>query len=78
MSVAILKQGEHLIASIQSALLDHEVLELRDELADRVGRLRAVQLTASANESRSIRNFTDASLPEFGAKWARSVWCILP
>lgn len=41
MTVAILKQGEYLIASIQSALRDHEVLELRDQLADRVGALRA-------------------------------------
>jgi rsbT antagonist protein RsbS len=40
-TVAILKQGEYLIASIQSALRDHEVLELRDQLADRVGALRA-------------------------------------
>ncbi len=41
MSVPILKQGEILIASIQSALSDRELVELRDELADRVGRLRS-------------------------------------
>lgn len=41
MSVPILKQGDILIASIQSALSDRDLVELRDELADRVGRLRS-------------------------------------
>jgi rsbT antagonist protein RsbS len=41
MPVPILKQGSYLIASIQSALTDSEVLELRDDLADRVGRFRS-------------------------------------
>jgi rsbT antagonist protein RsbS len=41
MTVPILKQGSYLIASIQSALTDSEVLELRDELAERVGRYRS-------------------------------------
>ena len=41
MSVPILKQGDVLIASIQAALSDRDLVQLRDELADRVGRLRA-------------------------------------
>ena len=41
MSVAILREGDLLIASIQSDLSDSEVLELRHELSERVGRLRA-------------------------------------
>ena len=41
MLVPILKQGSYLIASIQSALSDSEVLVLRDDLADRIGRYRA-------------------------------------
>jgi rsbT antagonist protein RsbS len=41
MPVPILKQGSYLIASIQAALSDTEVLELRDELADRIGRFRS-------------------------------------
>jgi len=41
MSVPILKQGQVLIASIQAALSDHDLVQLRDELAGRVGRLRA-------------------------------------
>ena len=41
MSVAILRQGSYLIASIQSDLSDREVTELRHELADLVGRHRS-------------------------------------
>src|SRR3954469_13199113 len=41
MAVPILKQGNVLIASIQAALSDRDLVQLRDELADRVGRLRA-------------------------------------
>ena len=41
MPVAILRQGDHLIASIQSDLSDSEILSFRDELAERVGRERA-------------------------------------
>lgn len=41
MAVPILKQGDYLIASIQSALTDTEVLELRDDVAERVGKFRA-------------------------------------
>jgi rsbT antagonist protein RsbS len=38
--VPILKQGDVLIASIQAALSDADLAELRDDLAQRVGRLR--------------------------------------
>ncbi len=41
MSVAILHQGDYLIASIQSDLSDSEVVELRHELAELVGRHRS-------------------------------------
>jgi rsbT antagonist protein RsbS len=41
MSVAILRQGDYVIASIQSDLSDSEVLELRHELAEMVGRHRS-------------------------------------
>jgi rsbT antagonist protein RsbS len=61
-SVAILKQGDHLIASIQSALRDHEVLELRDELADRVGRLRARGIVVDVTALDVIDSFVARSL----------------
>jgi rsbT antagonist protein RsbS len=41
MSVAILRQGDYIIASIQSDLSDSEVLELRHELVEMVGRHRS-------------------------------------
>src|ERR1043166_9626332 len=41
MPVPVLKQGDVLIASIQAALSDADLLRLRDELAEKVGRLRA-------------------------------------
>ena len=41
MHVPVLKQGEYLIASIQSALSDPDLLQLRDDLAKRVGEYRS-------------------------------------
>ena len=41
MEVPILKQGLYLIASIQAALSDQDLVQLRDALAEKVGRLRA-------------------------------------
>jgi len=40
MPVAVLRQGEYLIASIQSDLSDTEVIELRHELTDLIGKFR--------------------------------------
>ena len=64
MAVPILKQGPYLIASIQSALTDSDVLVLRDDLMERVGRFRSrgiiVDVTAldimDSFASRSLRN----------------------
>jgi rsbT antagonist protein RsbS len=36
-----MKQGDVLIASLQEALTDHALLELRDRLSEQVGRFRA-------------------------------------
>src|SRR5213594_3122849 len=41
MEVPILKQGPYLIASIQSALSDADLLQLRDALVEQVGRYRS-------------------------------------
>jgi rsbT antagonist protein RsbS len=50
MSVAILRQGDYLIASVQSDLSDSEVVELRHELAELVGihRLRGIVIDVAA------------------------------
>jgi rsbT antagonist protein RsbS len=49
-TVAILPQGDYLIASVQSDLSDTEVLELRDDLAERVGlnRVRGIIVDVTA------------------------------
>ena len=41
MVVPILKQGQYLIASIQAALTDADLLKMRDALAEQVGRFRS-------------------------------------
>jgi rsbT antagonist protein RsbS len=41
MAVPILKQGKVLIACIQAALTDNDLRQLKDDLADQVGRFRA-------------------------------------
>jgi rsbT antagonist protein RsbS len=41
MRVPILKQGDYMIASIQSALTDEDLLQLRDDLAEHVGKYRS-------------------------------------
>jgi rsbT antagonist protein RsbS len=40
-AVPIMKQGDVLIASLQEALTDRALLELRDRLSEQVGRFRA-------------------------------------
>jgi len=42
MEVPILKQGPYLIASVQSALNDADLLQLRDALVEKVGRFRSL------------------------------------
>lgn len=41
MRVPILKQGDYLIASVQSSLSDDELLKLRDDLVEKVSQVRA-------------------------------------
>lgn len=66
MEVPILKQGPYLIASVQSALTDADLLQLRDALIDKVGRFRSlgviVDVTAldvmDSFASRMLRDIT--------------------
>jgi rsbT antagonist protein RsbS len=62
MSVAILRQGDVLIASVQSDLSDSQVLALRDELADRVGRFRARGIVVDVTALDVIDSFAARSL----------------
>ena len=66
MEVPILKQGPYLIASIQSALSDNDLVQLRDSLVEQVGRQRSrgviVDVTAldvmDSFATRTIRDIT--------------------
>jgi rsbT antagonist protein RsbS len=62
MSVAILRQGDYLIASIQSDLSDSEVMELRGELAELVGRYRARGIVVDVAALDVIDSFVARSL----------------
>jgi rsbT antagonist protein RsbS len=42
MTVPILKQGDVLIASIQSHLSDRDLVQLRDDVAEKVGRFKSL------------------------------------
>ena len=64
MSVPILKQGEYLIASIQSALTDTEVLCLRDDLASDVGKYRSRGIVIDVTALDVIDSFVARSLRE--------------
>jgi rsbT antagonist protein RsbS len=60
--VSILRQGDYLIASIQFDLTDGQVLELRDDLSDRIGRSRARGLIIDVAALDVIDSFVARSL----------------
>jgi rsbT antagonist protein RsbS len=62
MSVAILRQGDYLIASIQSDLSDSEVIALRQELAELVGRHRSRGIVIDVSALDVIDSFVARSL----------------
>jgi rsbT antagonist protein RsbS len=61
-SVAILRKGEYLIASIQSDLSDTEVLALRDDLIERIGRFRALGIVVDVAAMDVIDSFVARAL----------------
>jgi rsbT antagonist protein RsbS len=62
MTVAILRQRDYLIASIQSDLSDGEILAFRDDLADRVARHRARGVIVDVTALDVIDSFVARSL----------------
>jgi rsbT antagonist protein RsbS len=62
MSVAILRNGEYIIASIQSDLSDPEVLALRDDLIERVGQFRAQGIVVDVSALDVIDSFVARAL----------------
>jgi rsbT antagonist protein RsbS len=69
MPVPILKQGEMLIASMQSNLNDHDLMQLKDEIAEKIGRFksRGVVLDVSIVDvldsfaTRTLRSIADTA-----------------
>jgi rsbT antagonist protein RsbS len=62
MTVAILRQGDYLIASIQSDLTDSQILALRDDLIEQVGRYRARGIVVDVTALDVIDSFLARSL----------------
>ena len=62
MRVAVLRQGDYLIASIQSDLTDSEVVALREELLERVGRFRCRGVIVDVGALDVIDSFVARSL----------------
>ena len=62
MSVAILRQGDALIAAIQSDLTDGQILALREDLSERVGRHRVRSIIIDVSALDVIDSFVARSL----------------
>jgi rsbT antagonist protein RsbS len=62
MSVAIMRQGDAVIAAIQSDLTDAQVLDLRDDLSERVGRHRIRSIIIDVSALDVIDSFVARSL----------------
>ena len=56
MAVPILKQGDYLIASIQTALSDTDVLRLRDDLLERAGMHRSRGIIVDVTAHQGVRH----------------------
>ncbi len=62
MSVAVLRQGDYLIASIRSDLSDGQLLALRDDLAEQVGVHRITGIIVDVGALDVIDSFVARSL----------------
>jgi rsbT antagonist protein RsbS len=61
-AVPILKQGDYLIASIQTALSDTDMIELRDDLLERAGMLRSKGIIVDVTALDVMDSFASRSL----------------
>ncbi len=66
MRVPILKQGGYLIATIQSALSDQDLLQLRDDLAERVSRYRSRGVIVDVTALDVMDSFATRTLRSLG------------
>ena len=64
MEVPILKQGPYLIATIQSALTDADIIELRDALVEKVGRYRSLGVIIDVTALDVMDSFATGTLQD--------------
>src|SRR5215204_3270490 len=62
MPVPILKQGDTLIASVVAALTDEDLIQLRDELAQRIGKVRARSVVIDVTALDVLDSFASRTL----------------
>ena len=62
MEVPILKQGPYLIATVQSALNDTDLLQLRDALVTRVGKFRSRAVIVDVTSLDVMDSFSSRTL----------------
>ena len=60
--VPILKQGDTLIASVVAALTDEDLVQLRDELAQRIGKVRAKNVVIDVTALDVLDSFATRTL----------------
>ena len=70
MQVPILKQGSYLIASIQSALTDADLVQLRESLVEQVGRFRSRGVIVDVTALDVLDSFASSALRDL-AQMAR-------
>jgi rsbT antagonist protein RsbS len=61
-AIPILKQGDYLIASIESVLVDADLIRLREDLAEKVGQLRSRGIVVDVTELDVMDSFTIRTL----------------
>jgi rsbT antagonist protein RsbS len=62
MRVPVLRQGDHVIASIQSALSDEDLMQLRDDLATHVSRYRPKGVIVDASALDVVDSFATGTV----------------
>jgi rsbT antagonist protein RsbS len=62
MPVPILKLGDVLVVSMQAALTDHDLIKLRDELSDTVGRFRSRGVVVDVSELDVMDSFATRTI----------------
>ncbi|HTO63113.1 MAG TPA: STAS domain-containing protein [Bradyrhizobium sp.] len=62
MAIPILKQADVLIASLQADPTDNDLIQLRDELADRIGRLRSIGVVIDVSALDVMDSFATRTL----------------